>query len=201
MPRKYSMQNRSSAVEDTRSRIVDATMALHNEKGIIATSMQDIADRAGVALATVYRHFPTVDELVPACGGRLMELNPPPSAAVFNQNTSGEKRVRALISALFEHYERLNRPYEVAFAEADAVVPLAAFVSEQVRYFRALVTEATRPFSPSQPSLDLAVGLSDFRVWQSLTHHGLDTSSAADAITEIICSVLSGAPSSGRGRA
>jgi AcrR family transcriptional regulator len=187
------MQNRSTAVEDTRSRIINATMQLHDEKGIIATSMQDIADRAGVALATVYRHFPTVNELVPACGGRIMELNPPPASAVFDRLASGQERVAALVSALFAHYERTNRPYEVGFAEARALPVLAAFIDEQVGHFRALVTEATQPFQPDQPHLDLAIGLADFRVWQSLTGHGLDTAAAAAAVTEIICNALSGA--------
>jgi len=63
-PRKYQLRKRSEAVEETRRRIIDATFELHNEKGVLATSMQDVAERSDVALRTVYNHYPTVDDLV-----------------------------------------------------------------------------------------------------------------------------------------
>ena len=64
-PRKYTMDKRKAAVEETRQRILEATLALHSEKGIFGTSWQDIAHRADVSVGTVYKHFPSLDELVP----------------------------------------------------------------------------------------------------------------------------------------
>src|SRR5688500_5791576 len=61
-PRKYDMSRRASAVAETRRRIIDATRALHTERGIAATSWDDIAARAGVGVGTVYRHFPSPDD-------------------------------------------------------------------------------------------------------------------------------------------
>src|SRR5437667_321820 len=52
-PRRYSLGKRAQAVEDTRRRIVDATFDLHNEKGVLNTSMQDVAERADVAPRTI----------------------------------------------------------------------------------------------------------------------------------------------------
>ena len=60
-PRKYDMTRRASAVAQTRRRIVDATLELHTEQGIAATSWDDIAARAGVGVGSVYRHFPSLD--------------------------------------------------------------------------------------------------------------------------------------------
>jgi len=57
------MDARQAAKDALRRRIVDATMALHLEKGVVATSFDDIARKADVAVATVYRHFPTLHEL------------------------------------------------------------------------------------------------------------------------------------------
>ncbi len=37
-PRRYSMDRRRAAVEETRRRIVEATLALHSEKGMFDTS-------------------------------------------------------------------------------------------------------------------------------------------------------------------
>ena len=68
------MSLRSAAVAQTRRRIIDATRALHTERGIAATSWDDIAARAGVGVGTVYRHFPTLDELVPACSAVSQEI-------------------------------------------------------------------------------------------------------------------------------
>ena len=44
------MDKRKEAVEETRRSIVDATVALHAEQGILATSWEDIARKADVAL-------------------------------------------------------------------------------------------------------------------------------------------------------
>jgi AcrR family transcriptional regulator len=49
-------------------------MALHGEQGIAATSWDDIARRAGVGVGAVYRHFPSLDELLPACRAIAFEL-------------------------------------------------------------------------------------------------------------------------------
>jgi AcrR family transcriptional regulator len=71
-PRSYRMNRRRADVEETRRRITEATLALHAEKGIFGTSWRDIARRADVSVATVYKHFPTLEELVPACGELLV---------------------------------------------------------------------------------------------------------------------------------
>ena len=68
------MSRRAAAVAQTRKRIVDATLELHGEQGIAATSWDDIAARAGVGVGTVYRHFPSLDELVPASGEITMQV-------------------------------------------------------------------------------------------------------------------------------
>ena len=66
--RTYQLGRRAESAEETRRRLVQATFELHGEQGIAATSMKQIADRAGVGIGTVYHHFPTLDETVMACG-------------------------------------------------------------------------------------------------------------------------------------
>ena len=78
-PRKYDMSKRALAREETRRRIVEATTKLHGENGVLGTSWQDIAREADVSVATVYAHFPSLDELLPACGALVMERVRPPS--------------------------------------------------------------------------------------------------------------------------
>lgn len=49
-----------------RARIIDAARELIREKGLDATSMDEVAKRAGVGPGTLYRHFATKDALYDA---------------------------------------------------------------------------------------------------------------------------------------
>ena len=109
-PRKYRMDKRKEAIEETRRRIVDATLDLHAEQGILATSWEDIAKKADVALATVYRHFPSLEELVPACGEQVIAIVKPPTLETvqeaFAAAPSRAERIKLLVHELFEFYDR-----------------------------------------------------------------------------------------------
>ena len=87
MPREYKMRKRADDWQKTRERILKATMQLHDEKGVAPTTFSDIAKRAGLGQATLYRHFPTIGDLVQTCGGHVwQEMRPPTpdtAAAVF----------------------------------------------------------------------------------------------------------------------
>ncbi len=96
-PRSYSLGKRTALKEQTRHRIVEATFELHSEKGVVATSMQDIADRADVALHTVYRYFPTMDDLVSGCAKRVEAHMAPPEPEVFSGIGDVDERVREVL--------------------------------------------------------------------------------------------------------
>src|SRR5213082_1336702 len=49
----------SSAQRDRRKRILDATLALASKGGYDAVQMRSVAERADVALGTLYRYFPS----------------------------------------------------------------------------------------------------------------------------------------------
>jgi AcrR family transcriptional regulator len=191
MPRRYSMERRTAAVDETRQRIVDATVELHNEKGVLATSMQDIAARAGVSLGTVYRHFPSIDELVPACGGRSLELNPLPTPEVFAQLDSGPDRIRSLFDALFAHYESMERPYFVGRAEASHLPVLQTALEQAEGYLRSLIREAVEPFAPSEEGLGIAIAMADFYTWYAFTRAGFTSAQAAATASDVVIARLS----------
>ena len=120
-PRKYSMDKRKAAVQETRQRILEATLALHSQKGIFGTSWQDIAKHADVSVGTVYKHFPSLDELVPACGELMYTITQPPSLEdaprIFAGASSLEERLGRLVSELFDFYERGAGYIETDFQE------------------------------------------------------------------------------------
>ena len=47
-----------------RDRVLDAAYELFSQRGIRAVGVEEVIDRAGVAKATLYRHFPSKDDLV-----------------------------------------------------------------------------------------------------------------------------------------
>ena len=104
------MTRRASAVAQTRRRIIDATRALHTEQGIAATSWDDIAARAGVGVGTVYRHFPSLDELIPACGEISMQIvalpDPQGVPSLFDGIDAPAERIERLVTEAFAIYER-----------------------------------------------------------------------------------------------
>ena len=63
----------SAAQRDRRKRILDATIALASEGGFDAVQMRAVADRADVALGTLYRYFPSKIHLLVSALGREFE--------------------------------------------------------------------------------------------------------------------------------
>lgn len=47
----------------TRDKIQDAASYLFSKKGVAGTGVQEIADRAGISIGLLYRHYKTKDEL------------------------------------------------------------------------------------------------------------------------------------------
>jgi AcrR family transcriptional regulator len=185
-PRKYDMSNRSAAVDETRRRIVEATMALHDAQGVRATSFQDIADRAGVALGTVYRHFPTLDELIPACGEQAMARLALPDAAacreVFAGTRSREERLRRLVRETFGIYERGAAMVEAVRVEGEVHPMIAAAHVEIEAALDRLVSRAVADRSGRR----LARALVDVRVWRALAEQGITGDKAVSTVAEML---------------
>ena len=75
------LKARAERQANTRARIVEAIMHLHQDVGPRHTTVSAIARRAGVERLTVYRHFNDESEMFAACSHRYLELNPPPQPA------------------------------------------------------------------------------------------------------------------------
>src|SRR5688572_17012704 len=62
----------SAAQRDRRKRILDATIAMASKGGFDAVQMRSVAERADVALGTLYRYFPSKIHLL--VSGLVREL-------------------------------------------------------------------------------------------------------------------------------
>ena len=63
----------SAAQRDRRKRILDATIELASKGGFDAVQMRAVAERADVALGTLYRYFPSKIHLLVSALGRELE--------------------------------------------------------------------------------------------------------------------------------
>jgi AcrR family transcriptional regulator len=189
------MDKRKAAVEETRQRILEAALALHSEKGIFGTSWQDIAHRADVSVGTVYKHFPSLDELVPACGELAYAITRPPSLEdaprIFAEAKSLEERLGRLISELFDFYER-GAPYiETDFQERrlHAIVEWEAYLRATIA---GLLREALASAEPDEHTVQSVSALLDFSTFKSFLDRDIQKEQAAKTMSEILVCWING---------
>jgi len=72
-PAPVEVDSGSAAQRDRRKRILDATLALASKGGYDAVQMRAVAERADVALGTLYRYFPSKIHLLVAALAREFE--------------------------------------------------------------------------------------------------------------------------------
>jgi AcrR family transcriptional regulator len=189
-PRKYDMTRRASAVAQTRRKIVDATRALHTEQGIAATSWDDIAARAGVGVGTVYRHFPSLDELIPACGEISMQIvalpDPDVVPSLFEAVDAPAERIERLVREAFAIYERGAPELRVVRNEPDAHPSIAELGVELEASLTALVDSALKPLDVRPADRAVARAMIDLGTWQALRDQGLQPADAVEAASEML---------------
>jgi AcrR family transcriptional regulator len=170
MARQYRMRRRASARDETRERIVRATMALHDEQGVASTSFADVAERAGVGAATVLRHFPTVGALVMACGAHVAaEMRPPVPAdaeRIFAGLATTRARLERLVDELDAFYTRGSLRLIAAGNDRDRIPELDQFLNMVDAGIEALVRQATIDEAPTEPVIGVVMALCHISVWQ-----------------------------------
>jgi AcrR family transcriptional regulator len=189
MPRRYRMNNRLAAVKETKMSIVDAAKALQADHGVQGTSFEEIAERAGVAQATVYRHFPSLEELIPACAGTIQVLQPLTEkdfANLFHGRPQAWERLEWIIRSTCECYARDGGWLQAARREADLIPALSEVVGTQQESLRSLVRTALLGSEVSDRSVQVLAALIDFPLWRTLIEMGLNTTQATNQIVELV---------------
>ena len=188
------MSKRAAAAARTRQRIVDATLELHGEQGIAATSWDDIATRAGVGVGTVYRHFPSLDELIPACGEIAMQVVAPlePSAlpALFEHAATPAERIERLVREAFAIYDRGAPQLRAIRRESDVHPRVAQDRAAFEAALSALVDAALEPLDPTQQDRAVARALVDLNTWEALRDQGLRPAEMVAAISTMLTGQL-----------
>jgi AcrR family transcriptional regulator len=98
------MRKRGESVDRTRKRITEAAMRLHTSVGPSEASMSAVADAAGVTRLTLYRHFPSKDDLFRACMTHWRGMHPPPDPDRWRSIAGFERRLRTALGELYAWY-------------------------------------------------------------------------------------------------
>ncbi len=163
---------------------MEATFELHAEQGVLATTMKQIAARAGVGVGSVYHHFPTYEDAVEACGQHARVLMPVPSEAALAGATTRAERIRAFVAAVFDLWSQA-RGLERIRAERDEVGPVRTYFDEMNQGLTRLAAQALGPGATAMEA-EMVVALCDLSVLQALTRAGLSRDAATDRIAEVI---------------
>lgn len=182
--RKYTPRRRAQKQEQTRARIIEAAMALHEELGPRKATISAIAERAGVQRLTVYRHFPDDFALFQACTSRWLALNPPPEPTEWQAVAEPVQRARTAFKALYAYYRRTETMWAVSYRDVDEVPalqePMAA-VEDYLRQVRDDLAAAWSLPAPAERSLKAALTLClRFATWQTLNREGLNDDEMTD---------------------
>jgi AcrR family transcriptional regulator len=105
------MKRRAELEEQTRLRITESTVALHEELGPARTSISAVAERAGVRRSTVYRHFPDEEALFAACSSHWRAANPTPDPSEWAAIENPAERTETALRELYAFYERTEGMY------------------------------------------------------------------------------------------
>jgi AcrR family transcriptional regulator len=191
MRRSYQMKRRAEAQDRTRQKIVDATIELHQSKGLAATTVGDIADRAGVGKVTVYRHFPDDGALVEACSGQYFERHPFPDLESWRKIANRYQRLRRGLRDTFRYHQETELMMTRVLPEAhnlSIMDPYHAHWQRAVEILAEPWTAGGRDKAMLQAGLALAVA---FETWHLLVR--VQRLTNAQAI-ELMMRVIGGGP-------
>jgi TetR/AcrR family transcriptional regulator, cholesterol catabolism regulator len=112
----------SAAQRDRRKRILDATIALASKGGFEAVQMRAVAEKADVALGTLYRYFPSKIHLLVSGLARELERGQERGGAAIPGDTAYDRLLFVLgrITRAMQRDPNLTEAMTRAFMFADA---------------------------------------------------------------------------------
>jgi AcrR family transcriptional regulator len=192
--RPYRKKTRALTEAETRQRIVEATVELHQTLGPAKATIKAIAERAGVQRATVYNHFPDLEALFEACNAHYYGRHPMPDPASWVGIASPSERFRVAVRELYRWYEETEAMLSAGIRDIDAVPPAAreAFIG-YFRHVAGSLMTGRRERGRARVRTAAAVGHAiSFVTWRSLVREGSLTSEEAADLMEAVLGAAAG---------
>ena len=199
MPRSYDMKTRGRQTAATRERLLDAAVEGLAELGVEALTVQAVAERADVALRTVYNHFDSKEELVVEAYDRLAGATQDRYALLPADGTP-RARVGWMVDAMYDVLEEQS-PGTHAIMRVSGVPQFDHRLHEVRAWRRRAITEVLRPAEADgtlRVPLDQAVAFvfvaTSYATWNALVHEsGLSQEDAKELSRGAVDTVLFGA--------
>ncbi len=177
--------------EQTRQRIVEATVELHQTVGMARTTISAIAEKAGVQRLTVYRHFPDERALFYACTGHWSAANPPPDPGSWSQINDPQERLRLALGEVYA-YHRRTEPMMANVVRDAQVHPITREMAEPYfQHWERMRYVLATGWGVGDERLALLLGTLghalDFQTWRSLVcQQGLSDEQAVEAMLGMV---------------
>jgi AcrR family transcriptional regulator len=189
--RPYRMTRRAELEAQTRRRITESAVALHEELGPARTSVSAVAERAGVRRSTVYRHFPDEEALFAACSSHWNAANPPPDPAAWAAIEDPRARTEAALGELYAFYGRTDGMLASLFRDEPLVPIVRELFAGFHGYLRAVQDvlmagrgRRGRAARRTRAAIGHAIA---FGTWRSLTREqGLDEAEAVALMSRLV---------------
>lgn len=191
--RRYTMRRRRESQDETRGRIVEAAMQLHEEIGPRATNISAIAERAGVQRLTVYRHFPDDAAVFEACTAHWLALNPPPDPAQWRQIEDAPARTREALHLFYRYFRGTRRMWAMSYRDVSVVPALEEPMNRFQDYMRSIGDELFKGFKARRNRRKLAATIHhalSFTTWASLEAQGLSDEDKVATVSDWIAALL-----------
>lgn len=163
--RSYTMRARAEQAEQTRTRIIRATVDLGGARPLAACTLPAIADRAEVSVQTVLRIFGSRD-------GLFDEVLEQTSREVVAERTADPDDVPASLAALADHYE-LRGDMMLLLLGQETWEPVAAQITNRGKrlhrdWVAVVFARTLDPLDASdrETATDLLVAATDVSVWK-----------------------------------
>ena len=190
--REYHLKERAQQQAETRRRIIEAVIALHEEVGPARTTVVEIADRAKVSRPTVYSHFPDERSLITACSQHWSLANPRPDTAAWKEIADPRMRLRTALEQLYAYYAPRERMLANVIRDSTLMPSVSEALQHTIGPYLQSATEAlatgweTRPRDRPKQLAVLELAL-HFHTWQTLTRSGgLTNKEAARLMAELV---------------
>jgi AcrR family transcriptional regulator len=179
--------------ESRKGALVDAAFGVFMDKGVAASSVDDIVAAAGVAKGTFYLYFQTKDDAVNAVAERVVDgvagiveatAAKPSSRPWSASSVSGDQSARSAPSPARRAHRRLPRPENRAIHDRLAGRILARLVAT----VESIVSDgiAARQFSHQDPHLAAGFVLATFTSLHDLVGPEADVRSVASELNAFI---------------
>jgi TetR/AcrR family transcriptional regulator, cholesterol catabolism regulator len=172
----------SAAQRERRKRILDATLALASRGGYDAVQMRAVAERADVALGTLYRYFPSkIHLLVTALTEEFGQLEEKLDRKPVPGDTPADRMLYVLsrVTRSMQRDPMLTEAMTRAFMFADPSA--AAEVNMVARQMARMFTRAMHEGEPSADDMAIARVIGD--VWLSNLVAWVTRRASADDVT------------------